>query len=307
MVRPDMRKLKLFWASKISEFFFLRRQELNSFIPILCYHRVLPEFIENIKDPIYTLLPEQFESHMAFLAGQGFNSLSLQEFTDMARGSRSLKKQSVLVTFDDGYADNYYIAWPIAKKYKIKLNLFICTSNINSTDPIIFHNDGYLSTPDKGESKVQSHIRDFPHLWRPLNWQELREMRDSGIQIGFHSHRHRRLSLLTLEELVTDLATGLAVFEKNLGYRPRFFALPYGWHDSYTPHVIHLLRSLSLDSIFTTHMKLARLPCSQFIFPRITILQQDSQKTFKHKLMGAYDWVETVESLINNTRRLIQK
>lgn len=305
-----VRKFKLFLASKISEF-SSQRQHLDKFTPIFCYHRILPEFIEDVNNPIYTLLPEQFESQMAFLAEQGFNSLSLQEFADIVRGSRSLEKPSVLITFDDGYADNYSIAWPIANKYKIKLNLFICTSNIGSTDSILFYNDGYLSAkvpePNGGIREVQAHIRDFPHLWRPLNWQELREMRESGTQIGFHSHRHRRLPLLTQEELVNDITTGLGVFESNLGYRPRFFALPYGGYDSYNSQVIAALQGFALDFIFTTHSGRARIPSAQTIFPRFLVYQQDNLVLFQRKILGGYDWLGPIEWLEHLTRVVIKK
>jgi peptidoglycan/xylan/chitin deacetylase (PgdA/CDA1 family) len=301
-----MRKLKLFLASKISDF-FVKRQNLDGFLPIFCYHRVLPDFIEAVNDPIYTLLPDQFESQMAFLAEEGFNSLSLQEVADIARGSYPLKKRSVLITFDDGYADNYYIAWPIAKKYGIKLNLFICTSNIGTIDPILFYNDGYLTTKvsepaEGGISKVQSHIHDFPHLWRPLNWQELHTMKDAGVQIGFHSHGHRRLSLLTQEELVNDITTGLEVFETKLGYRPQFCAFPYGGYDSYNPSILAVLRRFGLDFNFATHLGRAKLPSAQPIFPRFLVYQQDNLAIFQRKIFGGYDWLRPIQWLEHLTR-----
>lgn len=267
-------------------------------IPVLCYHRVLPDFVES-DEPIYAVSPEQFEAQMAFLAQEGFNSLSLQEFADLTRGARPASKRSVLITFDDGYADNYAMAWPIAKKYHIKINLFICTDYVGQAHPIFMRKDGYLVLKNSGLGREdrpgwQSHLRKFPQLWRPLTWAELREMRAAGVQIGFHSHSHRNLALLTPEELGSDIATGLAILERELGERPGCFALPYGWYDSYNPEVLAVLKNFGLDLIFAAHPGRFQPPAAEPVCPRLTIYQDDSLATFQRKIFGGYDWLEPI-------------
>jgi peptidoglycan/xylan/chitin deacetylase (PgdA/CDA1 family) len=275
------------------------RSDLRSCVPVLCYHRVLPDYIEG-DDPIYTVLPEQFESQMAFLAEAGFVSLSLQEYTETARGDRRPAKRSVLITFDDGYADNYKIAWPIAKKYQVKINLFLCTSYLNQANPLVMSQDGYQIVRDysphlEGHSTLQKHIMNFPHLWRPLNWQEIREMHESGVEIGFHSHSHRNLALLSPAELATDIATGLLILQRELGYRPGCFALPYGWYDSYNSEVISILRNYGMPTIFSCHLGRSQISAPQPAYPRLTIYQEDDLSVFQRKLWGAYDWLARLE------------
>jgi peptidoglycan/xylan/chitin deacetylase (PgdA/CDA1 family) len=275
------------------------RATLESRIPVLCYHRVLPGFIEG-NDPIYTVLPEQFESQMAYLSEAGFNSLSLQEFAATARGARQPDKRSVLITFDDGYADNYQIAWPIAKKYKVKINLFLCTSYINQVNPLAMNRDGYQLVRDMppgfgGRSILQQHMMRFSHLWRPLNWSEIREMHDSGVQMGFHSHSHRNLALLPPSELATDIATGLLILQRELGYRPGCFALPYGWYDSYNSEVLSILKNFGIHTVFACHLGSSRTHMPQPAYPRLTIYQEDDLDVFQRKLHGAYDWLARVE------------
>lgn len=275
------------------------RAKLKSRAPVLCYHRVLPNYIEG-DDPIYTVLPEQFESQMAFLAEAGFISLSLQEYAEIARGARQPAKRSVLITFDDGYADNYKIAWPIAKKYKVKINLFLCTSYINRVNPLAMTQDGYQivsdSTPRlEGRNTLQEHMMEFPHLWRPLNWAEIREMKESGVQIGFHSHSHRNLALLSPEELATDIETGLSILQRELGYRPGCFALPYGWYDSYNSEVISILKNFGMHTIFACHLGKFQTPATQPAYPRLSIYQEDDLSVFQRKLLGAYDWLARLE------------
>ena len=300
-----LRKLKLFVVKAISEF-SRKRGKIDNHVPILCYHRVLPEFIENVNDPIYTVLPEQFESQMAFLVQEGFHTLSLTEFAAAARGLRPLNKPSVLITFDDGYADNYAVAWPIAKRSNIKINLFICTAYQGQSDPIIMTKNGYRSLTDFAYSEaeppgVQAHIKKFPQLWRPLNWEELAVMRDAGVEIAFHSHTHRNLALFPPQELTNDLSTGLFIFERELGYRPKFLALPYGGYETCTPTVLETLKGFGVEFVFTTHLGRALLPCNQLLFPRLVVYQQDDLTTFQHKLFGGYDWLEPLYRLIHLT------
>lgn len=310
----DARGLKILLADAASRLIWhwgVKKQEIGSRIPVLCYHRVLPEFIETAV-PIYTILPEQFDAQMAFLAAEGFVSLSLPAYAEIARGLRPAPRRAVLITFDDGYADNYRFAWPIAKKYRITLNLFLCTGLIGENHPLVMTKDGYISLKDakmagRGRADVLDHIQRYPELWRPLNWEELGEMKDGGVHFGCHSHSHRNLVLLTAGELAADLARGLERFERRWGYRPRFFALPYGWHDDYTPETITTLRQFNLEFIFGTHLGRARLPCHQSVLPRLGVYQSDDLATFQRKLFGAYDWLDPIRLIKQRVKIFLEK
>jgi biofilm PGA synthesis N-glycosyltransferase PgaC len=288
-----------------------KQGHIGNRIPVLIYHRVLPEYLED-SNPIYTILPEQFESQMAFLKEAGFESLSLQEYTEIARGLRQAAERSVLITFDDGYADNYRIAWPIAAKYDIKINLFICPQLVGSANPIVMIQDGYVTpanfawSEEAGE-RVQAHIKKFPQLWKPLTWEELAEMKGYGVNLGFHSHSHRNLALLPLEEIATDITTGSAIFEKHLGYRPQFFAYPYGGYDAYNSQVTATLERLGLNFIFAAHLGRAKLPSAKTVFPRILIYQEDNLAVFQRKIFGQYDWLGQIQGLEHLTRVAAKK
>jgi peptidoglycan/xylan/chitin deacetylase (PgdA/CDA1 family) len=138
-------------------------------VPVLCYHRFLPHFDE-INSPLLYVTPEQFEIHMSFLSENGFKSLSLDEYISVAAGETIPSPRSVLVTIDDGYYDAYAVAWPIAQKYNVKLNLFILTGVQETPGPFFMG----IET-----EQAEMHSEIYPELWRPLSWNDLREMNNS--------------------------------------------------------------------------------------------------------------------------------
>ena len=82
-------------------------------IPILLYHRVLPEFPHG-SARTGNVQPEEFDVQMGYLARKGYSALSVSELKEISTGKKTMPGRPVLITFDDGYADNYFVAFPIA-------------------------------------------------------------------------------------------------------------------------------------------------------------------------------------------------
>ena len=154
------------------------------------------------------MTPQQFTEQMALLNEEGFISLSLQEYYEAAQGRRELPERAVLVTFDDGYADNYLQAWPIAQRFGITLNLFICTGLVSGDTPYAFA---------RFSAEAQSSREEFPQLWQPLSWNQLKEMAAGGVGIGFHSHSHENLGNLPASEIKEDTFTRCGNFQPAFG------------------------------------------------------------------------------------------
>lgn len=284
-----------------------KRRQASPRVPVLVYHRVLPDLVEDENEPLYTVLPEQFDAHLALLRREGFSSFTLPEFADLVRGRRPPLNRAVVITFDDGLADTYAIAWPLAQKYGIKLNLFVCTGLIGRSRPVIMTQSGYFTYYGASREPwyYEPHVQRFSHLWRPLSWLELREMSQAGVYLGFHGHTHRNPAFLSAADLEKDITEGMEVFRKELGYRPEYFALPYGGHEPNLPETAAFLEKLGMSFIFTTMWGRARVPSHNRIFPRISIYQQDSLETFRRKLLGACDWVGAAEQLLHKAKRLL--
>jgi peptidoglycan/xylan/chitin deacetylase (PgdA/CDA1 family) len=254
-------------------------------IPVLCYHRVLPDYIDD-KRSIFAVNTDQFESQMAFLEQHEFQSLSLEEFRMIMRGLHPFPKLAVVVTLDDGYADNYHIAWPIAMRRGVKLNLFISTSTIGKTGPLLMCKE----TP-----AMRAHILEFPELWRALTWQELQSMQQSGVGVGLHGHTHAKLTTMEDPTIAKELDLAGRIFREHLGTDAWAFALPYGRPGTYTNSALKELSRWGIEMVFTTISGRARLKGKQptpLLVPRLVVHASDDLQLFAMKLSGAYDWIE---------------
>lgn len=265
---------------------------------VLCYHRVLPAANAKTQEmPAYSVTPQQFSEQMALLREEGFTSVSLDEYCAAARGERELPERAVLVTFDDGYADNYLEALPVAQRFGVKLNLFICTGLVAGERPKAF----------SSFSAVEQHSLElFPQHWQPLSRRQLKEMAAAGVGFGFHSHTHQNLCTLSAAELDADASLGMEVFQQYLGRPARIFAFPYGHFGSYSQRALEILRDHGIEMFFSTELGRTPLEEGGEIFSRIVIHPEDDLESFRRKLFGGYDWVGRIRRLGYATRAALR-
>ncbi len=147
-------------------------------IPVMMYHHVSPEPEDSI-----SINPQNFEMQIKYLAEARYRSLHLPEFFSLLR-SWNIPEKLVLITFDDGYADNFIYAYPILKKYGMKATIFPVTAFIKDS----IEKRGAL-TPDfellMRTPFAKRGLDDF------LTWEEMKEMLSGGlIDIQAHCHDH---------------------------------------------------------------------------------------------------------------------
>src|SRR5258705_11756361 len=91
-------------------------------IPILLYHHVSPD---------REITPQGFELQLRWLLDQGYRSLSLNELLPILTGKTEPQQPGFVLTFDDGYLDNWVYAYPILEKLKVKATIYLVTELIN--------------------------------------------------------------------------------------------------------------------------------------------------------------------------------
>ena len=104
----------------------LRAHTRSPWITALTYHRVTnPADAAEFDQGVVDASPADFDGHLAFL-GRWFNFVGIDDLFDFRRGGR-LPQNPLLLTFDDGYLDNFEIALPILKRHGAKAVFFIAT------------------------------------------------------------------------------------------------------------------------------------------------------------------------------------
>ncbi|MBI3755206.1 MAG: polysaccharide deacetylase family protein [Deltaproteobacteria bacterium] len=101
-------------------------------VPVFMYHHVSPH-----KGDMVTVTPDVFEAQMRFLKEAGYRTLSVDELVEIADGNLEIKEKAVVVTFDDGYLDNYVYAFPVLKKYNIKATIFVVTDWVEKSSEFV--------------------------------------------------------------------------------------------------------------------------------------------------------------------------
>ena len=199
-------------------------------VPVLMYHHVSP-CVGSI-----TTSPENFEKQIAGLARSGYRALTAAEFADFLSGKPTPKK-SVLITFDDGYLDNWVYAHPILQKYSMHAVLFLITGLIGQGEPRPHAGQSGLNlpaTPDHMQAKAMVAAGTTDPVM--LRWSEVRAMKEAGtFEFHSHTHTHNRWDLtgearaVCLANLEQDLLDSRQTLEQQLGPVSQHFCWPQGY------------------------------------------------------------------------------
>ncbi len=179
-------------------------------IPVLCYHRVLPQTA-----PLAITI-HAFERQLQWLQSKGYRTLSGAEFEQALRGEIDTRR-SVFLTFDDGYLDNWYLVTPLLKKYGFKASLFVITSKVQ----------GKQSRSVGGWNEQDDD--------RYLSWEEVDAMVESGVfEVHSHTHSHTKFWLNetseaeTADAILKDVATSLRILQSRYS-NDIHLAWPWGY------------------------------------------------------------------------------
>jgi len=201
-------------------------------VPVLMYHHVCPH------PGLVTVSPETFEEHVAYLARKKYRALAADEFLEFLQGQRALDGRSVLITFDDGYLDNYVYAWPILKRYGLKATIFAITSLVGEGPARAYLGAARQlpATPDHRACKVAVAEGRADDVM--LRWSEIEAMEASGaVEVHSHTHTHQRWDQLhpdkssRLAAVEADLVASRVELKRRLGKDSRHLCWPWGYFE----------------------------------------------------------------------------
>jgi len=176
-------------------------------IPILFYHKINYPNPESTEQCLY-VTPKDFEKQMNLLKKWNYMTVSLDEVIASTKRNKEFLQKPVVITFDDGYLDNYTYAFPIMKNLGFTGTVFLTTDAV-----------GKIMAFDESKEKVPEKF---------MSWEDAKKMQAFGFSFGSHSCAHRRMTKLTDEETWDEITKSKQIIEENLSQPVKYFCYPYG-------------------------------------------------------------------------------
>ncbi|MEV0692080.1 polysaccharide deacetylase family protein [Streptomyces sp. NPDC050388] len=226
-------------------------------VPILMYHSVATE--PNDATRALSVTPQAFAEQMAVIAERGLTPVDTAELAACWRTGRPLPERPVLVTFDDGYEGVHRHALPVLARHGFPATLFVST--------------GWLRGPhDTGGG-----------LDTMLDWEQVRELADAGVEIGGHSHSHPQLDQLDDRRLRSELVLCKEIVSDRLGRAPASFAYPYGYSSR---RVREAVRETGYAQALAVGNGLARRSQGPYALRRVTVRRSTDTAEFERLVEG---------------------
>ncbi|HPC35698.1 MAG TPA: polysaccharide deacetylase family protein [Candidatus Marinimicrobia bacterium] len=235
---------------------------------ILAYHRILPDDLALLRQPL-AVSTTQFERQMLYLIDKGWQSMTLSEYFEIYDLKQKKPDRIFVITFDDGYRDNYYYAFPILKKYNLKATIFVVT--------------GLLTVPKtlQFDSAVNDNVTEMDYS---ITLEQMREMANYGIEFGSHTITHPRLDTIGLVEAEKEIDQSKRTLEQYLNQQVKTFCYPYG---ALNDDVIALVSKSGYQCAVVTPTR-QEIKESRFTLIRVGVYNSNSLLKFKFKCSNLF-------------------
>ncbi len=248
----------------ISGIAWLLERRANQGVRILLYHKIADR-----PEDALCIGVEDFDRQMAYLA-QHWRLVSLDEMMVAFRSGRQLPPRSVVVTFDDGYADNYTHAFPILRKYRVPATIFVVHDYIDTTR--------HYPWDDESEDHA-------------LTWAQIFDMQCHGISFGCHTLSHPLLNDIQIEEAFQEIHESKARLERRIGAM-RYFAYPRGERRDFSAPIKSIVAKEGFLAACST-IPGTNMPNSDWYELRRTVVEPVDASPFQFRLlmMGVTDLI----------------
>ena len=240
----------------------------SSGLRVLVYHSITDGLIEGEWEE-NTTPRDLFDKQMGYLAKNGYTVITAKDAFGRLKTGKALSG-AVVITFDDGFRNNYINASPILEKYNFCATMFLTA--------------GY--------------IRDHSGNPEYLNRSEILELKKRGVfNFGCHGMTHGLLKGLNEKELDLEVSQSKKELEDIIKEKIDLFAYPFGHSASFDENVIRSLKRAHFKASFTTIHGTNQSDRDLFSLRRNRISWLDSVREFEKHLEGAYDWCARCEVL----------
>lgn len=228
-------------------------------VPILMYHSIGYD-----TDTSLHVSPDNFHKQVKYLVDKGYNVIPLEKLIKGIKNKKKFPHNTVVITFDDGYRNNFTEAFPILAKYKLPATIFIVS--------------GYVGRKDY------------------VTWEQVRLMADNGISFGGHTVNNVYLPSLDAEKEVFDEINGCRqAIRNNAGVDAMTFCYPTGGYDDRAKKAV---KDSGYIGACTTNRGSDRFNRDIFALNRVKVTNSDMKKPFhfRAKLSGYYNLFRRLRS-----------
>jgi peptidoglycan/xylan/chitin deacetylase (PgdA/CDA1 family) len=242
-------------------------------VMVLNYHRIGDRLRCEYDRDLFSASEEQFGYQLSYIK-RHFPVILPHELADLMRKKKRLKRLHVMMTFDDGYLDNYTVAFKLLKQLDMRaafylVSTFVGTAHIPWWDEISYLvrrspqsslsvrsmtfdlqgdrdaaigkiEQAYKALDREESAAFLQDLRTAVQVdlqgegRRFIDWSEAREMAAAGMEIGAHTHTHPILSKLTPGDQQEELLRPKAIIEQNMGRPIESLAYPNGSRGDFT-------------------------------------------------------------------------
>jgi peptidoglycan/xylan/chitin deacetylase (PgdA/CDA1 family) len=212
---------------------------------VLMYHSVSGDGFRND----LTVSRDQLEEHFQYLLAKGYSTILLSDLIAYTEHQRPLPPKPVLITFDDGFLNNYEIAYPLAQKYGIRINFFLV--------PAFMKIGEYRSTPC-------------------LCAADLQKMDPALVETGLHSYAHSNYADLIPSKIEADIDRCIhSMKSMAIPFQP-CLAYPFGAYPKRKGYdqtrLFEILQEKGIKLAFRIGNRINQLPFRQhFLIQRIDV------------------------------------
>ncbi len=191
-------------------------------VPVLVYHSVRAHIKGESKlQDAYDIIPELLEQELTYMDANGYHTVSFADINRYFDDGIPLPEKPVILSFDDGWKNQYEHALPVLLKHNAKATFFIYTNPID-------HKKAH---------------------W--MSWDEVKELDRLGMEIGGHSRTHPILTKITTDAgLDKEIAGGKKILESHLGHPVKVFAYPFGMHNEAVDAAVKRAGYISARTVF---------------------------------------------------------
>jgi len=244
---------------------------------VLMYQRIVGD--RKLADEHWTCTHiDDFHWHLKLLEHFGYTPVTFNDYRLFLEDELIPPKKPIIITFDDGYYDNYKLAFPLLQEYGMKAVFFVLgdrSIKSNYWDP----KDGVASTPLMSD-------------------QHILELDAAGIEIGSNTMTHPKLTMLDESEQRHEIFDSKSAIEHLLGKPVYSFSYPYGLHDECSQKFVAEAGYMFACSVFTGPATFGVQPLD---IRRITISHNMKMVGFGMRVITPYEYFDWIRGKVKTT------